>query len=55
MENTAPVASPRVADERLIRLTAPAGAKVRALALREAQGGFLRVAISGRRLQRAVV
>ena len=47
MDNTAPAAGPRVADERLIRLTAPAGAKVRALAAREAQGGFLRVAISG--------
>ena len=47
MDTAAPVASPRVADERLIRLTAPAGGKVRALASREAQGGFLRVAISG--------
>ena len=40
-------ASPRIADERLIRLTAPAGVKVSALAAREAQGSFLRVAISG--------
>jgi iron-sulfur cluster assembly protein len=47
MDTTTAVASPRVADERLIRLTAPAGGKVRALATREAQGGFLRVAISG--------
>ncbi len=39
--------APRQADERLVRLTAPAGAKV--MALREREGGvpFLRVAISG--------
>ena len=47
MDTTAPTAGPRVADERLIRLSAPAGVKVRSLAAREAQGGFLRVAISG--------
>ena len=47
MDTTTAAASPRVADERLIRLTAPAGVKVRTLAAREAQGGFLRVAISG--------
>ena len=47
MDTTAPAAGPRVADERLIRLSAPAGVKVRSLAAREAQGGFLRVAISG--------
>jgi iron-sulfur cluster assembly protein len=47
MDTTTAVASPRVADERLIRLTAPAGGKVRALSTREAQGGFLRVSISG--------
>ena len=47
MDTTTAVASPRVADERLIRLTAPAGGKVRALASREAQGEFLRVSISG--------
>jgi iron-sulfur cluster assembly protein len=47
MDTTAPAAGPRVADERLIRLTAPAGLKVSALAAREAQGSFLRVAISG--------
>ncbi|MCX6920198.1 MAG: iron-sulfur cluster assembly accessory protein [Verrucomicrobia bacterium] len=39
--------APRVADERLIRLSASAGVKVKALALREAQGSLLRVAISG--------
>ena len=39
--------SPRVADERLLRLTAPAGRKVLALATREGQGAFLRVAITG--------
>ncbi len=37
----------RVADERLVRLTPPAGDKVRELIAREAQGGFLRVAITG--------
>jgi iron-sulfur cluster assembly accessory protein len=47
MDTSAPAAGPRVADERLIRLTAPAGGKVLALAAREAQGRFLRVAISG--------
>ena len=47
MDNPAPAAGPRVADERLIRLTAPAGTKVRALAQREALGSYLRVAISG--------
>ena len=47
MDTTATAAGPRVADERLIRLSAPAGVKVRSLAAREAQGGFLRVAISG--------
>ena len=47
MDITAPAAGPRVADERLIRLTAPAGRKVLALATREGQGAFLRVAITG--------
>jgi iron-sulfur cluster assembly protein len=47
MDTAVPASGPRVADERLIRLTASAGAKVRALAVREAQGNFLRVAISG--------
>lgn len=47
MDVIAPALGPRVADERLIRLTTPAGVKVRALSSREAQGGFLRVAISG--------
>lgn len=42
---TSPV--PRVADERLIRLTPAAGTKVGGLAVREAQGAFLRVAITG--------
>ncbi len=40
-------AAVRVGDERLVRLTAPAGAKVAALIAREQQGEFLRVAISG--------
>jgi len=37
----------REGDERLVRLTAPAIGKVRALREREAGGGFLRIAISG--------
>src|ERR1700689_2093341 len=43
----APAASVREGNERLVALTEPAGAKVRALIAREAQGDFLRVAISG--------
>ncbi len=37
----------RQADERLIRLTPPAGAKVKSLAVREANGKYLRAAITG--------
>ena len=37
----------REGNENLVQLTAPAGAKVAALLLREGQGDFLRVAISG--------
>jgi len=37
----------REGSELLVRLTEPAGAKVRALIAREAQGDWLRVAISG--------
>ena len=37
----------RVGNEQLVRLTAPAGAKVAALVARERTGEFLRVAISG--------
>ena len=47
MEVSAPPAAPRVADERLIQLTPSAGPKVQALATREAEGRYLRVAISG--------
>lgn len=47
MDLAANPASPRVADERLVRLTAPAGRKVLTLATREGQGAFLRVAITG--------
>ena len=47
MDVSAQPAAPRVADERLIQLTPPAGTKVRTLAAREAEGRFLRVAISG--------
>jgi iron-sulfur cluster assembly protein len=45
----APAAPPEVREgtERLVALTEPAGVKVRALIAREAQGEFLRVAISG--------
>lgn len=39
--------SPRLADERLIKLTPAAGVKVKALAQREAHGRYLRAAISG--------
>jgi len=49
-----PAASPagapaevREGNERLVALTEPAGAKVRALIAREGQGSYLRVAISG--------
>jgi iron-sulfur cluster assembly protein len=37
----------RVADERLLLLTAPAGEKVRSLIARDKTGDYLRVAISG--------
>ena len=37
----------REGDERLVRLTAPAVAKARALRSREQAGDFLRIAISG--------
>jgi iron-sulfur cluster assembly protein len=37
----------REGNERLVRLTDPAGAKVRALIARDRQGDYLRVAISG--------
>jgi iron-sulfur cluster assembly accessory protein len=37
----------REGNENLVRLTADAGTKVDALRLREAQGGFLRIAITG--------
>jgi iron-sulfur cluster assembly protein len=37
----------REGNENLVRLTEPAGAKVRALIAREAQGEYLRIAISG--------
>jgi iron-sulfur cluster assembly protein len=37
----------RAGNENLVRLTEPAGVKVRALVAREGQGGFLRVAITG--------
>ncbi len=46
MDLAANPAAPRVADERLLRLTAPAGRKVLALATREGQGAFLRVGLS---------
>ncbi len=43
----APLEGVREGNERLVALTEPAGAKVRALIAREGQGDFLRVAISG--------
>ncbi len=56
-EASAPVSSPaavpvlpegvREGNENLVRLTEPAGVKVRALISRDQQGDFLRVAISG--------
>ena len=47
MDHPVTAAGPRVADERLIRLTAAAGAKARVLSVREGQGDYLRVAITG--------
>jgi iron-sulfur cluster assembly protein len=46
---TPPPASPAVREggEGLVRLTEPAGSKVRALIARENQGEYLRVAITG--------
>lgn len=47
-EPTRPAApTVREGDERLVRLTADAGAKVQALIAREQQGEFLRIAITG--------
>ncbi len=43
----APAEGVREGNERLVALTASAGAKVRALVAREGQGDYLRVAISG--------
>ena len=37
----------RLGNENLVRLTEPAGTKVRALIAREKQGEYLRIAISG--------
>lgn len=42
-----PVEGVREGNENLVRLTEPAGAKVRSLVAREQQGDYLRVAISG--------
>jgi iron-sulfur cluster assembly protein len=46
-EPTAAVPTVREGDERLVRLTVAAGAKVTALIAREQQGEFLRIAITG--------
>ncbi len=43
----APPEGVREGNENLIRLTADAGTKVAALIVREAQGGYLRIAITG--------
>jgi iron-sulfur cluster assembly protein len=42
-----PAEGVRAGNEKLVRLTAAAGAKVAALIAREQQGGFLRMAITG--------
>ena len=42
-----PTLGVREGNENLVRLTAPAGAKVAALIAREGQGDYLRVAITG--------
>lgn len=44
---TLPPAGVREGNENLVRLTEPAGRKVAALAAREGQGGYLRIAITG--------
>ncbi len=44
---TLTVDAPRQADERLVKLTAPAGEKAISLMQREGSGPFLRVGISG--------
>ncbi|MFM1851899.1 MAG: hypothetical protein RIS54_1583 [Verrucomicrobiota bacterium] len=46
-EPTAAAPTVREGDERLVRLTVAAGAKVTALIAREQQGEFLRIAITG--------
>ena len=43
----APPEAPREGNENLVRLTDPAGVKVRALIARQQEGEYLRVAISG--------
>jgi iron-sulfur cluster assembly protein len=43
----APPEAPREGNENLIRLTDPAGKKVRALIARQREGDYLRIAISG--------
>lgn len=44
---TLPPARVREGNENLVRLTEPAGRKVAALAAREGQGNYLRIAITG--------
>lgn len=44
---TLPPARVREGNENLVRLTGPAGHKVAALAAREGQGAYLRIAITG--------
>lgn len=44
---TLPPARVREGNENLVRLTEPAGRKVAALAAREGQGSYLRIAITG--------
>ncbi|MEX2381284.1 MAG: iron-sulfur cluster assembly accessory protein [Opitutales bacterium] len=47
LEKSPPVERPREADERLVRLTAPAGEKVARLIARDEAGSYLRLRISG--------
>jgi iron-sulfur cluster assembly protein len=47
MPTEAPAIELREGNETLVRLTEPAGGKVRALIAREQQGSYLRIAISG--------
>ena len=47
MQSQAPAPQPRLGDERLVRLTETAGIQAEKLMLREEQGEFLRIRITG--------